>query len=103
MKKRSGPALTQQKRPLKRCPSCHGRGLVKPMFYEVPCDACEASGVVCKETGEGLPVTDLVLQLRIRLNERDQELADVRRELAATKAENNSRGYGAGGSRYHGD
>ena len=103
MKKRSGPEFRQQKRPLKRCPSCHGTGMIRPMFYEVPCDRCEASGVVCKETGDSLALPDLVLQLRIRLNEREQELADTRRRLAALKNENNGRGYGAGGSRYHGD
>lgn len=73
------------------------------MFYEIPCDRCEASGVVCKETGEGLPMADLVLQLRIRLNERDQELAEVRRQLADQRQANSGRGYGAGGARYHGD
>lgn len=103
MKKRSGPAFTQQKRPLKRCPKCHGRGVVRPMFYEVPCDDCKNSGVVCKETGEALPAEDLVLQLRIRLNEKGEQLADLRKQLADIKAENNGRGYGAAGSRYHGD
>lgn len=103
MKKRSGPAFTQQKRPLKRCPVCHGRGLVKPMFYEVPCTHCESSGVVCKETGQSLASPDLVLQLRIRLNEKREQLADLRKQLADIKAENNGRGYGAAGSRYHGD
>lgn len=103
MKKRSGPSLVQQKRPLKRCPACHGRGLVKPMFYEIPCDTCEASGVVCKETGEALPMSELVLQMRIRLNEREQQLAETRKLLADCRAQINGRGYGAGGLRYHGD
>lgn len=103
MKKRSGPALAKQKRPLKNCPACNGRGLVKPMFYELPCDQCHASGVVDKETGQGIPVDVLVLQLRIRLNERDQELADVRARLARITGGENGRGYGSAGARYHGD
>lgn len=103
MKKRSGPAFNQEKRPLKPCPKCHGGGFVKPMFYQMPCDRCEASGVVCKETGESLTKEDLVIQLRIRLSERNQELVEVRRQMAAMRAESNGRGYGAGGSRYHGD
>ncbi|QWV14434.1 zinc finger-like domain-containing protein [Marinobacter adhaerens] len=103
MRKASGPTLTKQKRPLKRCPTCHGRGVVKPMFYELPCDHCESSGVVCKETGEGLPASELILQLRLRLNEKEQEIKGLHRQLADERAKDDSRGYGAGGSRYHGD
>lgn len=103
MKKRSGPALLQEKKPLKACPKCNGSGFVKPMFYQIPCDRCEASGVVCKETGESLALAELVIQLRLRLSERNQELAEVRKNLAAIREESNGRGYGAGGSRYHGD
>ncbi len=73
------------------------------MFYEMPCDRCEASGVVCKETGESLAMPDLIIQLRIRLSERNQELVEAKRKMAAMRAESNGRGYGAGGSRYHGD
>lgn len=103
MRKRSGPAFNQEKRPLKACPMCYGSGFVKPMFYEVPCDRCKGSGVVCKETGDSLAMEDLVIQLRIRLTERNQELVEVRRKLADMRVESNGRGYGAGGSRYHGD
>ena len=103
MKKRCGPSLSQEKRLLKRCPFCHGTGLVRPMFHEMPCDHCHASGVVCKETGQSLQIHDLVLQMRIRLNDREKELADLRQRLAALSKENDGWGYGAGGQRYHGD
>ena len=71
--KKSGPAFRQQKVALARCDECTGRGVVKPMFYEMACVTCHASGIVDKDTGEGLPLADLVLQLRIRLNEKNEE------------------------------
>lgn len=103
MKKRSGPSLRRQKRPLKRCPECNGRGVVKPMFYELPCDYCGHSGMVCKETGEPLADSELRLQLTIRLREEKEKTARLERRLAAVLADKNDRGYGAAGSRYHGD
>lgn len=103
MKKRSGPSLRKEKRPLKRCPQCNGRGVVKPMFYELPCDYCGHSGLVCKETGDPLEKSDLILQLTIRLREQKEKEATLRKQLADVIADKNDRGYGAAGSRYHGD
>jgi DnaJ-class molecular chaperone len=103
VKKSAGPAFNQEKRPLKPCPHCHGAGFVKSMFYQLRCDNCEASGVVCKETGESLAMEDLVIQLRIRLNERNQQLKSAHLRLAELRGGESGRGYGAGGSRYHGD
>ena len=73
------------------------------MFYQVRCDNCEASGVVCKETGKSLAMDELVIQLRIRLKERSQQLKSAHRQLAELRGGESGRGYGAGGSRYHGD
>lgn len=103
MRKRSGPSLRKEKRPLKRCPECNGRGVVKPMFYELPCDYCGHSGMVCKETGEPLADSELRLQLTIRLRELRDENTKLRKQLADVTAERNDRGYGAAGARYHGD
>lgn len=102
MRKRSGPSLTQQKRALKACPDCNGQGKVKPMFYELPCDSCHASGVVCKETGEALSMEELVIQQRIRLSEYKQELFKARAELMKLR-NREDQGYGPNGARYHGD
>ena len=101
--KKAGPALNQEKRPLKPCPLCNGAGFVQSMFYQLRCDNCEASGVVCKETGESLAMDDLVIQLRIRLNDRSQQIRSLRKQLAELRSGESGRGYGAGGSRYHGD
>ncbi|MFP3979152.1 hypothetical protein [Marinobacter sp. KMM 10035] len=103
MKKRSGPSLRKEKRPLKRCPECNGRGVVKPMFYELPCDYCHASGIVDKETGEGVALDVLVMQLRLRLNEREQELAELRAKLMGLTGSERTNSHGAGGSNYRGD
>ena len=82
--KKSGPAFRQQKVALARCDECKGRGVVKPMFYEMACVTCHASGIVDKDTGEGLPLADLVLQLRIRLNEKNEENRQLRDQLSRT-------------------
>lgn len=103
MKKRSGPSLRKEKRPLKRCPECNGRGVVKPMFYELPCDYCLQSGHVCKETGEPLTEDELRLQLTIRLREEREKTARLEKQLADALADKNAGGYGAAGARYHGD
>lgn len=99
--KKSGPAFRQQKVALARCDECKGRGVVKPMFYEMACVTCHASGIVDKDTGEGLPLADLVLQLRIRLNEKSEENRQLREQLSRTTSR--ARGHGPMGQTYHGD
>ncbi|SOB76165.1 hypothetical protein SAMN04488490_1842 [Marinobacter sp. LV10R510-11A] len=103
MRKRSGPSLRKEKRPLKRCPECNGRGVVKPMFYELDCDHCHRSGLVDKETGEGMPMDVLVQQLCLLLNEREQELAELRAKLMNLTGREKANSRGAGGSHYRGD
>lgn len=63
MKRRHGPDLQKQLRPLAPCRECQGRGVVKGLFYEMPCDGCHGSGFVDAQTGERLDLEELVLQL----------------------------------------
>ncbi|MFL1404207.1 hypothetical protein ACJO2E_02535 [Marinobacter sp. M1N3S26] len=110
MKSRSGPEFRQQARPLKKCPGCHGRGVTKGVFYEMPCPDCNAGGVVCKETGQALAVEDLVVQLRLWLGKAMEDNRRLRRRFADSKADDSSgrgygetRGRGPMGMKYHGD
>lgn len=101
MKKRTR-SFRQQRVPLKPCPTCAGAGTTTGVFYEVPCPECHASGLVDKETGDRLPLDELVLQLMLRWRDsrnRERELAVQLRE-ARREAD---RGHGPMGMRYHGD
>lgn len=69
----------------------------------MPCPDCSASGVVDKETGEPLALEELVLQLRLWLDRAMEENRRLKSQLADKKPENNIRGYGPFGARYHGD
>ena len=110
LKKRSGPSLRQQARPLKKCRGCHGRGVTKGLFHEMPCPDCNAGGVVDKETGEALAVEDLVVQLRLWLTRSmetnrklRQQLADRKSDDSAGRGYGETRGHGPMGMKYHGD
>ena len=80
--KSHGPSYRKQKRPLKRCAGCNGVGLTKGIFYEMVCDTCTGGGVVLAETGEPLPVEDLVVEMRLRLNERGARIRHLEKQLA---------------------
>lgn len=75
MKRRHGPDLQKQTRPLAPCGECHGRGVVTGLFYEMPCDGCWGSGFVDAATGERLEVEELVLQLGRALRLERQQAA----------------------------
>ena len=109
MTKRSGPSFRQQARPLKSCPGCHGKGVTRGLFHEMPCPDCNAGGVVDKETGEALAVEVLVVQLRLRWVKALQENRHLQSRLAEKEDDSAGRGYGEQrghgpmGTRYHGD
>ena len=110
MKKRSGPPLRQQRVELKRCGTCHGNGVSKGLFHEMPCPDCNAGGVVDKETGTALPVEDLVVQLRMWLAKTMDTNRKLRKQLAHRQADDSAgrgygetRGHGPMGMKYHGD
>lgn len=94
MKRRHGPDLQKQLRPLAPCRECQGHGVVKGLFYEMPCDGCHGSGFVDAQTGERLDLEELVLQLGKALRLERQKLASL---PAAAGAE---RDYGSDNGRH---
>ena len=72
MKKSHGPAFRKALRPLRECLDCRGVGVVRGVFHEMECATCNASGWICAETGAALPLTDLVLQLNMKLQVAEQ-------------------------------
>lgn len=103
MRKSHGPAFRKVMKPLRACYDCRGSGLRMGMFHQLECATCNASGWVCAETGEALPLADLVLQLGMKLRavERELALADQQSGPQQQYEQNNRRG--AGGSNYTGD
>jgi hypothetical protein len=59
--------------------------------------------LVDNETGEALAPENMVIQLRLRLNRLHEENNELRRQLLEQAKQDNGRGYGPGGQRYHGD
>ncbi|TYK53891.1 hypothetical protein [Pseudomonas synxantha] len=104
-KKVHGPAFRKVLRPLRECSACRGKGLVSGVFHEMDCSACNASGWVCLETGEALPLTELVLQLNLKVHALRRELAEIDAALvggAHQQYDQNNR-RGAGGTNFTGD
>ena len=103
MKKSHGPAFRKVLRPLRECLDCRGVGVVRGVFHEMDCSTCNASGWLCAETGEALPLADLVLQLNMKLRAQARDMAlDTHSSGAQQQYEQNNR-RGAGGSNYTGD
>lgn len=103
MSKRAGPSFRQQIRALKPCAACNANGVIQGLFHQMPCHDCNATGLVDNATGEALAPEDMVMQLRLRLNLQRDENNELRRKLQEQLKQNNGRGYGPGGQRYHGD
>lgn len=104
MKKTHGPAFKRAQIELAQCGTCQGRSFVKPMFYELGCPDCHASGWVRADVGEALTLEELVTQLSMRLRSTTAELARARQPIGGPhqQYEQNNR-RGAGGSNYTGD
>ncbi len=107
MRKQHGPAFKASPTPLKWCTACKGKAVVKGVFHELPCTQCHASGWVSAETGQALPVEDLVTQLGLMLNIYQQRIIAFGNRVnqqpgAQQQYEQNNR-RGAGGSNYTGD
>jgi hypothetical protein len=106
MKKSHGPAFTRCLIPMTECPSCHGAGLIQGVFHQLECIGCHSSGFVHAETLEPLLITDLVIQLGLKVRSAQAELktrdrGSFARGEAAQYHQNNRRGAGA--SNYTGD
>ena len=82
---------------------CNGAATVQGLFHEMKCYDCNATGLVDNETGEALQPEDVTLQLQLLLRQQREENNQLRRQLRELQQQDNSRGYGAAGQRYHGD
>lgn len=105
MRKSHGPALKKPVIDLAQCPLCRGRAVIKGVFYELPCDHCNASGWVAAATGEALALDELVTQLSMRLQAATQQIEQLRRPQAGGPevGYQESNRLGAGGTNYTGD
>ncbi|WP_060515170.1 hypothetical protein [Pseudomonas sp. NBRC 111132] len=105
MMKKHGPAFKKAVIELAQCPLCRGRAVTKSLFYELPCDHCNASGFVAAATGEALALDELVTQLSLALHAAHRQIEQLKNPQAsgpeATYQGSNRRG--AGGTNYTGD
>ncbi|HEJ1057386.1 TPA: hypothetical protein SLP05_005022 [Pseudomonas putida] len=103
--KSRGPAFKKAVIELAQCPLCRGRAVTKGVFYELPCDHCNASGFVAAATGQALPLDELVTQLSMRLRAALRQIEQLKNPQAsgpeATYQGSNQRG--AGRANYTGD
>ncbi|AZL74541.1 Lar family restriction alleviation protein [Pseudomonas sichuanensis] len=105
MMKTHGPAFKKAVIELDKCPLCRGRAVIKGVFYELPCDHCNASGWVAAATGEALALDELVTQLSMRLQAATRQIEQLRRPQAGgpEAGYQGSNRRGAGGTNYTGD
>ena len=106
MRKSHGPAFRAARLDLAQCPACRGLAVIKGVFHDLACVQCNASGWVAAETGDALPLEELVTQLSMRLQAASRQIEQLKRPAqmtgpAAIYQQNNRRG--AGGSNYTGD
>ncbi len=100
--KRHGPDFQKQTRPLAPCGRCRGQGVVKGLFYEMPCEGCHGSGFVDAATRERLEVEELVLQLGRALRLERQQAANrpaqagAERDYQGDNGRHGSRGHWTG-------
>nr|WP_279153321.1 hypothetical protein [Pseudomonas mosselii] len=105
MRKSHGPALEKRRCELALCEVCKGKAVVKPLFYELPCDSCNASGWVEASTGDALPLEELVIQLSFMLQAARRQLKEALnpRPIGAEATYQEGNRLGAGGTNYTGD
>jgi hypothetical protein len=92
--------------PLVRCEICQGQGVIKGIFHVMDCAGCNGSGLIDRATNEALSTTQMVQQLRVRLNRANKQVLALtatleRGCLAGGPAQdyvgmNNRRGNGGG-------
>ena len=91
---------------LEPCPTCKGKAVVKGLFYELICTACNGSGWVIRGSRLVLSSDELVTQLSFKLQQAQREIELLQRDSSTSgQVEyyqmNNRRG--AGGTNYTGD
>ena len=106
MHKGQSLGFKRQRIEIEPCPTCNGKAVVKGLFYELICTACNGSGWVVRGSRLVLSSDELVIQLSFKLQQAQREIEVLQRDSSISgPAEyyqmNNRRG--AGGSNYTGD
>ena len=106
MQKGQGLGFKRQRIELEPCPTCKGKAVVKGLFYELICTACNGSGWVIRGSRLVLSSDELVIQLSLKLQQAQRKIEVLQKDSSISgPAEyyhmNNRRG--AGGSNYTGD
>ncbi|MPS97491.1 MAG: hypothetical protein E2581_03120 [Pseudomonas sp.] len=103
--KSRGPAFKKAVIKLAQCPLCRGRAVTRGVFYELPCDHCNASGFVAAATGEALALDELVTQLSMALQVAHRQIEQLKNPQASgpEAGYQGSNQRGAGGTNYTGD
>ena len=91
---------------LEPCPACKGKAVVKGLFYELICTACNGSGWVVRGSRLVLSSDELVTQLSFKLQQAQREIEAFQHGSsipgpAEYYQQNNRRG--AGGTNFTGD
>lgn len=106
MKKSLHLEFSRRPIPLAVCQECRGLATVSGLYGPRPCMQCSVSGWVSVDTGEALPLEDLVFQLSLKLQQAQQQIEALKCEPRvpgpATQYQQNNR-RGAGASNFTGD
>lgn len=74
MKKPLRPEFSRRLIPMVVCNECPGAATVSGLYGPRPCMTCSFSGWVSVDTGEALPLEDLVFQLSLKLQQAQQQI-----------------------------
>ena len=106
MKKTLRPEFSRRPIPMSVCRECRGAATVIGLYGPRPCMTCRVSGWVSVDTGDALPLEDLVFQLSLKLQLAQQQIDALTRvppvSGAAAQYQINNR-RGAGGANFTGD
>lgn len=106
MKQTLRPEFSRRPIPMAVCNECRGAATVSGLYGSRPCMTCSVSGWVSVDTGEALPLEDLVFQLSLKLQLAQLQIDALKRLLpvsgAAAQYQTNNR-RGAGNTNFTGD
>ena len=106
VKKGTDRGFDQARIDLVKCPTCKGRAVVRGVFFELACTACNGSGWVVEGSKLVLPLDELVTQLSFKLQAAEQQITQMKRPSEMHGPEQQYQGTnrrGAGGSNFTGD
>lgn len=104
-RKSHGPSLKRHMIKLAECPACQGRGVVQGVFYELDCEACNASGWIDRWLNQPLPLQELAVQLGMNLRAALKKIEQLKsnRPIGPEACYQEGNRLGAGGTNYTGD